>query len=288
MSKKRVQMLTAEEEIRLLKAYHVDNDIAARNLLIESYMPRAKKLAEKFARKGTASLSDLIQEASIALANAIDNFDMTKGARISTLATYYIRAALMRHAMDFHSIVRTGTNLPDKKVFMNLRRMVADLHAKTGGQPLTDADRAAFARELRVRPDVILRMEPRIFAADVSIAPTDTIETEDGTFLTQDGVIAVEGEQRDVARAHDHKKAMELIWSVVRGSYEGRDLEIISARLEGEMTPAKYAALVAKHGITIERIRQIQRGALAKIRESMVMEGYSGLGDFTSADDPVF
>lgn len=277
MSRKRTKMLTADEERKLLDAYLDHNDIEARNRLVMSYMPLATRTAESFARRGTAQLSDLVQEAALALAHTIDNFKRDKDARISTLAPYYIKAALMRHAMDYHGVVRIGTNLPDKKVFMNLRRMVSEIQGRNGGQPITDADREEIARSLKVRVETVKRMEPRVFASDAVIAHTDAVGDDEDKLITSDNVIAVEGGQRAVEIELDRREIMRRIVQIVETNYEARDLEIVHAKLAGDMTKAKFDVLVAKHGISVERIRQIQRGALEKIRETLVADGITGL-----------
>lgn len=277
MSKKRTKMLTAEQESALLDAYLDNNDISARNRLIEAYMPLATRAARAFANRGTAQLPDLVQEAALALSQAIDNFERGKGSRISTLAPYYIKAALMRHAMDYHGVVRIGTNLPDKKVFMNLRKMVSEIQAKNGGQPITDADREAIAAALKVKVETVKRMEPRVFSNDVAVAHTDIVSDDEDQTVTSSGVIAVKGEQEDVEAELDQRQIMARIHSIVQANFDERDLEIVKARLAGDMTREKFDVLVEKHGISVERIRQIQRAALLTIREGLQRDGINGM-----------
>lgn len=280
-ARKRTQMLTAQEERDLLDAYLDHNDIVARNKLITSYMPMVTRAARAFAQRGTAPLSDLIQEGAIGLSEAIDRFNRKQDARVSTLAAYYIKARLMRYAMDYSSgNFRVGTNLPDKKVYMNLRRMVSEIQATNGGQPITDADREKIAADLGVKVSVVVRMEPRVFANDVSIAHTDAMpEDRDDVSVVNSGIIAVAGEQHSVECNNDQSRMMEKIQEIVQERYTERDLEIITARIQGDMTREKYDHLVCKHNITVERIRQIQRGALETIRQALVEDGITCLDD---------
>ena len=183
--------------------------------------------------------------------------------------------------MDFHGVVRIGTNLPDKRVFQNLRREVAEIQARNGGRPITDADRETIALKLRVKVESIRRMEPRIFATDVAIAPTDSCEAEDDRGSTMSvargNVISVEGGQKGVERDMDQREVMARIASIVEANFQDRDLEIVRARLQGDMTREKYDELVGKHHISVERIRQIQRRALATIREALTQDGIEGM-----------
>ena len=168
--------------------------------------------------------------------------------------------------------------LPDKKVFMSLRRMVAETQARNGGRPITDADRETIALKLRVRVESVRRMEPRIFASDMAIAPTDPIRHLDAREGRTEGcVIAVEGGERDVERDLDQREVMERIVSIVEANIHDRDLEIVRARLQGDMTREKYAELVVRHRISAERIRQIQRAALGVIRAQLMDDGIAGV-----------
>ena len=187
----------------------------------------------------------------------------------------------MRHAMDFHGVVRIGTNLPDKRVFQNLRREVAEIQARNGGRLITDADREAIARKLKVKIESVRRMEPRVFATDVAIAPTDSCDPEDdrgsAMSVARGNVISVEGGQKGVERDMDQREVMARIVSIVEANFQDRDLEIVRARLQGDMTREKYAELVGKHHISVERIRQIQRRALTKVREALAEDGIEGM-----------
>lgn len=280
MTNKRTEMLSAEEERHLLDAYLDHGDLDAREKLVLAHMPMISRIARKFASRGTANFKDLNQEAALAFTASIDNFKRSCGTRLSTLGPYYIQAALMRYLMDFTGTVRVGTNLPDKKVFTNMRKLVAEIQGRNGGQAVTDADRLEIAERLGVKLSVVQRMEARVFATDVSISHTDRVsEDDDDRMVTSDGIIAVAGEQSDVECAMDQRMVMDKIRAFARATYEERDLEIVQARLDGDMTPEKYAALTSRYGISVERVRQIQRAALENIRTALVRDGLSSIND---------
>lgn len=162
---------------------------------------------------------------------------------------------------------------------MNLRRLVSEIQSKNGDRPINDADRENIAKELGVKVAVVERMESRVFAQDVQIAHTDSVSDDEDRMVTSSGIIAVEGEQGDIDRMADQVRMMQKIRDIVESNYEERDLEIVSQRLQGDMTPEKYAALVSRYDISVERIRQIQRGALRSIREALREEGVMGMSD---------
>lgn len=277
MKKTRSRILSADEEKILFNRYLDEGDDRARNDLIMAYKPLAVKAATAFAKRGVVDLHDLCQEAYIALAHAIDKFDRTKEVRLSTFAAFYIRAALVKYVMDNCGVVRVGTNFADKKVFSNLRRMVAEIERRTGS-PLTDAGRQEIADNLSVNLTVVRRMEARVFDSDISVASISSSDEDDAaaTSHVPDGMIVQSASVVSDATM-DKSRVMSKIVSSVHDTYSGRDLEIVMARIQGDMTPERYAALVSRHGITVERIRQIQRGALAQIRLALLDEGIDGM-----------
>lgn len=277
----RTQMLTLEEEHALLDRYLDHGDMIAREKLIVSYLPLATRAAQNVARRGRVPLEDLCQEAAIALGETIDKFDRSKNTRISTLARIYIRAALLRYVMDNNGVVRVGTNVADKKIFMNLRRMVSDIEARTGA-PLTDDGRQEIADALNVKVEAIKRMEPRIFPADVGVAPTDSMDDEDGGISLSKSGIVIEGEQANVEGSIDGARVMHCIRTIIKRSYSGRDLEVIEARLSDDFDKHKLAALAAKYSITVERIRQIQRAGLETARAGLASQGINSFDDVTT------
>ena len=273
-------MLTRDEEAALIDAYLDHGNIKARNDLITAYRPLVVSAARAFEARGTSEFNDLVQEGMLGLAESIDNFKRNKKARVSTLAKYYIKARMYDYAMNKNTSFRVGTNLPDKRVYMNLRRMVSEIQAVNGGVPITDADRQEIADKLGVKMHVVQRMEPRIFANDVAVSHTDYIaEDQNGAPSSANGIIPVDGEQGGVDVHTDQKKMMERIRAIIESNYSDRDLHIISERINGEMTQEKYKTLVGRYGITVERIRQIQRGALDTIRENLISDGICSIDD---------
>ena len=83
----------------LLRAYHRDGDLQARNRLIEEYLPLVRALARRYAGK-TEQLDDLVQVGSIGLIKAIDRFDLDRGVELTTYAIPTILGELKRHFRD--------------------------------------------------------------------------------------------------------------------------------------------------------------------------------------------
>lgn len=282
MAKRQAKFLEKNTELELLSEFQETGSQSAMDRLVAAYAPLVNKMAHAYARRGSCNIQDLLQQANFGLIEAIHAYRPDFNSRLSTLASHYIKARLMRYVMDFSSAVRIGTNLPDKRAYTRLRPMISEIQAKNGYRPITDADRQTIAEKLGVRLEVVQRMEARIYANDVSIvAENSSDQDEDDKRSASHCVeaLSVEGGQYEVDCRTDQARIMARIRTVVEQNFSGRDVEIIQSRLAGNMTPEKYAALTDRYGITVERVRQIQRGALAMIRQALEADGITSVSD---------
>lgn len=244
----------------------------AREQLILAYLPLARRMAHNAAIRGVVPRSDLEGEAVIALTQAIDKFDPERGARISTPAHFEIKSALMRYVMDNSGPTRLGTNLDDKRVFMNLRAKIREVEAREG-RPVQDQDLETIAQELGVKLRAVQRMMPRVFASDTTVSGTDAV-AEDDTGAVMGGRgglahIATSGgqEERDVAM--DLSRVIRVMEDVTSARWTGRNREIIMAYVRGQCNKAKLDQLAEKYAISVERVRQIQREGREALREHL-------------------
>ena len=127
----KAELLDAETETALARAWAQDRDAAALHRLITAYMRLAVSMALKFRRYG-APLNDLIQEANLGLMKAAEKFDPERGVRFSTYAVWWIKAGIQDHVMRNWSLVRTGSTASQKSLFFNMRRVQARLTALEG------------------------------------------------------------------------------------------------------------------------------------------------------------
>jgi RNA polymerase sigma-B factor len=130
-----------QEEKRLFLAYRRSGDLAARDALIQRFLPLARSLARRYAR-AVEPLDDLEQVASLALIKAIDGFDIDRGTAFSSYAVPCIAGALKRHFRDACWSVRPPRAL--QELAMEVTRINDELSAATGTPP-TVAEIAAHA-----------------------------------------------------------------------------------------------------------------------------------------------
>lgn len=116
----------------LLRAYHEDGDLEARERLITEYMPLVRSLAHRYARRGEP-LDDLVQVGSIGLIKAIDRFDLDRGVKLTTFAVPTIVGEIKRHFRDRVWAVSVPRRL--KELHFTLSRLLDELAGDLGRSP---------------------------------------------------------------------------------------------------------------------------------------------------------
>ena len=261
----RAPLLEREHEADLGRRWRDNKDKAALDELITSHVRLVVRVAAGFRGYGLP-LNDLIQEGNVGLLEAATRFDPERNVRFSTYATWWILAAIQDYIVRNASIVRIGTTPSQKSLFFNLRRLRAKLGANGG--PMTEENRRAIAKLLNVPLAAVERMEAHLSAPDRSlnaaIGGADTDELQD--FLADEGPTP-----EDIVTEH-HDSALRARWlHKALATLSPRERDIIRHRfLEGEKTT--LAEIGETHGVTKERIRQIEGRALSKLKAALTAE----------------
>ena len=116
----------------LLRRYHEEGDVAAREQLIEQYMSLVRSLARRYAYRGE-QLDDLVQIGAIGLIKAIDRFDLDRGVELTTYATPNIIGEIKRHFRDRGWAVRVPRGLQELNI--QLSRLIEQLTVQLGRSP---------------------------------------------------------------------------------------------------------------------------------------------------------
>ncbi|MBI1405724.1 MAG: RNA polymerase factor sigma-32 [Caulobacter sp.] len=259
----RAPMLEADHEHDLARRWREAADEAALHELTGAYMRLVISMAKRFRAYGLP-MGDLIQEGSVGLMQAAARFEPDRAVRFSTYAGWWVRAAMQDYVLRNWSIVRTGTTAAGKSLFFNLRRLRARLGDMEGR--LTPEARAAIAVELGVDEEDVEAMAGRLAAGDRSLNAPVAAGAEDAyqDFLPDEGP-----DPEEAAAGNLDGQARE---SAVRGAMEvlnPRERLIIEARrLTDE--PATLEALGERLGVSKERVRQVEQGALEKLRKALL------------------
>src|SRR5438876_9159376 len=138
----------SEADKALLRRYHEDGDLQAREQLIEQYMSLVRSLARRYSYRGE-QLEDLVQIGAIGLIKAIDRFDLERGVELTTYATPNIIGEIKRHFRDKGWSVRVPRGLQELNV--QLSRLVEQLTVQLGRSPtISELAKAAGAQEEEV------------------------------------------------------------------------------------------------------------------------------------------
>ncbi len=268
----KAELLDAETEVRLARAWRDHRDEQALHRLITAYMRLAISMAAKFRRYG-APMNDLIQEASLGLMKAADKFDPERGVRFSTYAVWWIKASIQDYVMRNWSMVRTGSTSSQKALFFNLRRVQAKLEREAAqrGESLDQHQlRQMVAAEVGVPIHDVEMMEGRLSGSDYSLNATQSSD-EDGRewidALEDDGVQAAEA----VEGAHDTDRLRDWLVKAMQ-QLNSRERYIVAQRKLREESRT-LESLGEELGLSKERVRQLEAAAFAKMRRSL--EGQS-------------
>jgi RNA polymerase sigma-32 factor len=264
----KAELLDAETELRLTRAWRDFRDERALHRLITAYMRLAISMASKFRRYG-APMNDLIQEASLGLMKAADKFDPERGVRFSTYAVWWIKASIQDYVMRNWSMVRTGSTSSQKALFFNLRRVQAKLEreASQRGETLDQHQlRQMVAAEVGVSVGDVEMMEGRLSGSDYSLNATQSSD-EDG----REWIDALEDEGQQAAEtvetSHDGERLRGWLVKAMQGLNPRERYIVAERKLKDEGRTLE--SLGEELGLSKERVRQLEAAAFAKMRRSL-------------------
>ncbi|NNU78885.1 RNA polymerase factor sigma-32 [Halovulum dunhuangense] len=261
------EMLDAETELELARAWRDHGDEKALHRLVNAYMRLAVSMAAKYRRYG-APMPDLVQEAGVGLMKAAEKFDPDRGVRFSTYAVWWIKASIQDYVMRNWSMVRTGSTSSQKALFFNLRRVRAKFEREAGaaGEMLDSQQlREKIAIEVGVPLRDVEMMDARLSGSDFSLNAQQA--GEDGREWVE--TLEDEAPQADftVERERDMEKARGWLKDAMQSLNQRERMIIIERKLRDE--PRTLESLGTELGLSKERIRQLEAQALRKMRKRL-------------------
>jgi RNA polymerase sigma-32 factor len=261
------EMLDADTELELARAWRYEGDQKALHRLVSAYMRLAISMAAKYRRYG-APMPDLIQEAGVGLMKAAEKFDPDRGVRFSTYAVWWIKASIQDYVMRNWSMVRTGSTSSQKALFFNLRRVRAKLEREAGANgEVLDGHRLKemIAEELGVPLRDVEMMDARLSGSDFSLNAQQA--GEEGREWLE--TIEDDAPQADetVSRNADIARVRGWLADAMKTLSPREQMIIVERKLRDE--PRTLESLGQELGLSKERIRQLEAQALGKLRKRL-------------------
>jgi RNA polymerase sigma-32 factor len=254
-------MLSAEEEHSLAVQLRDHNDLEAARALVFSHLRFVVRIARSYSGYGLA-LPDLIQEGTVGLMKAVRRFDPDQGVRLVSFAVHWIRAEMHEFILRNWRIVKVATTKAQRKLFFNLRS------AKKRLGWFTQEEVEGVARDLGVKPETVLEMEARLNGQDIAFDPRDSDDDErpiaPATYLPD---LRMEPSTQ-LERADSEQNEREQLYAALDGLDE-RSKAILEERWLSEQK-ATLHELADRYGVSAERIRQIEKNAMNKIKATLV------------------
>jgi RNA polymerase sigma-32 factor len=256
-------MLSAKDELHLLRAWQQRGDKRARDKVITAFSPMAGAMAKRALAGSQAAESDLVQQANIGLMKATDRFDLGRGYRFSTYAVWWVRAEIQDYKLANRSIVRRPNSADLRKSIANLSRLDETV-SNNPNISRADAD-TCVARALGVSPRRLNDLREQISGADFSLNVPSV--GDDGDDRIARLVDPVSMEDADTMNDHDIKTLRALLVEMI-GALPDREREIIVAT-QLQDPPATLTTLGIYFGISRERVRQLRERGFERLRAAM-------------------
>lgn len=247
-----VPLLSAEEELRLAKLKS-EGDEYAKERLIEANLRLVVSIAKRYTGRGMSFL-DLVQEGNLGLIKGVEKFEYTKGFKLSTYATWWIRQSVTRALADQARTIRVPVHMVE--TINKMSKMQRKLTLELGYEPSV----SELAEALEMSEDKV--MEIMQIAREPASLETPIGEEDDsnlGDFVADNNVLTPEGNVESVM-LREHIDAL-------LGDLKERERQVIVLRFGLEDGHPRTLEEVGKEfNVTRERIRQIEAKALRKLR----------------------
>ncbi|HEY7746094.1 MAG TPA: RNA polymerase sigma factor RpoH [Desulfuromonadales bacterium] len=256
----RFDLLSREEEYQLAMRYRRRDDLEAAHRLICANLRFVVKIANEYRAYGMKGL-DLVQEGNIGLMMAVRKFDPERGIRLITYAVWWIRAYIQSFIIRSWSLVKIGTTQAQKRLFFKLGQAREAIRRLTGGED----DLEEVARQLHVRDEEVEEMTLRMGARDASL----DLELSEGSDYTLMDSLADDRDNQEALLLQ--REEQTLVSARVQQALERlnvRERQIVHDRILSDH-PRTLQELADDYGISRERIRQLEKNALEKLKGAL-------------------
>ena len=254
---RQIPKLDREEEARLTKKWTEEKDLQAAQSLLLGNLHAVAAIAREYRHFGLPEM-DLIQEGTIGLMKAIHRFDPSRGFRLMTYASWWVRAAIHDYILKSWSIVKMGTNKMQRRVFAGLKKAK---HAIAAIEGRLDEE---VANEYGITEQEFQNIANSFLQRDVSL----DAESEEGGSTMVMALPSPELPPEEQVLNADWASHQQGLLHQAMQDLSDRDRLIIQRRHLSE-EPDTLKDLAEELGISIERVRQLEARAMKKLKVSL-------------------
>jgi RNA polymerase sigma factor (sigma-70 family) len=265
------KLLEKEEELALARAWLGSGDKRARARLVRAYQPMIRRIARKYLRSGLG-IDDLIQEGTIGFMAGLDNFDPDRGYSVGTLARFHIAARIQLHVSEFTGIIRLPNSRRIKGLLSNCVSKIR-FEEKERGEALSNSEKdkicqdAGFSLAELEQYEMVMRPTKSITAQSASD------DDESGFEIVDEG-----GTPEDITSQNQSMGVAKTIIARIMENFPERTQKILTMRHLSEDF-VSLDTIAAEVGISRERVRRIEKDALAEIKRGFIEAGISNFSD---------
>ncbi len=261
---KKAAILEKDDEFKLINDWRDNRNPKSLQKILDSYLRLAVSYARKYSSYGL-SIDDLIHEGVLGIMHALDKFDTSKDFRLSTYASWWIRASIQDYILKNWSVVRTGSTASQKALFFNLKKIK---------QQINDVSRDYMGQDeinhvsnmLNVKSIEVQNMESRLTGGDLHL--NQTVDDESGNDLMS--LLSDDRENpEETYESYNDKKIKSNYINAAIDTLNDREKTIIRLRKFKEKS-ITLDELGKKLKISKERVRQIETKALEKLKKSIL------------------
>ncbi len=261
---KKAKILEKEDEFRLINDWKENQNPKSLQKILNSYLRLAVSYARKYTSYGLP-LDDLIHEGVLGIMHALEKFETSKDFRLSTYASWWIRASIQDYILKNWSVVRTGSTASQKALFFNLKKIKQQINDVTN-EFMGQKEIEKVSEILNVKSIEVQNMESRLTSGDV--------------FLNQK--VDNEGENDLMSLLSDDRQNPEEVYEDFNDNNVKKDFinKAINTLNDREKTIIRLRKLKEKSitldelgkmlKISKERVRQIETKALQKLKKSIL------------------
>lgn len=256
-----ISVLTADEEKQLAEDLYYRGDLEAARRLVMAHLRFVVHIAKSYSGYGL-NQGDLVQEGNVGLMKAVKRFNPEKGVRLVSFAVHWIKAEMHEFILRNWRIVKVATTKAQRKLFFNLRGKKKKLAW------LTNDEAKAVANDLNVEVKHVREMESRLSAFDAAF---DAGADDDDETAFQSPANYLEDKRYDpsvMLEDSDWTQNNVSNLSFAMDQLDDRSRDILQQRWLSENKTTLHD-LAEKYGVSAERIRQLEKNAMKKVRVQM-------------------